>query len=109
MSTGQAQPALAIPSAKPKAKGAPNPRQRKPTTASLATSLEAVVAALPTLTSQIAQLNSRTKAMEEQMAQPGRLSALRQPIGSSAMGGSGAALVKSPAELFKEMPQLQGL
>jgi len=104
VSTGQVQPALAMPSAKPKAKVAPNPRQRKPTTAALATSLEAVVAALPTLTSQIAQLNSRTKAMEEQMAQPGRLSALRQPIGSSAMGGSGAALVKSPAELFKEMP-----
>ena len=104
VSTGQVQPGLAMPSAKPKAKVAPNPRQRKPTTAALATSLEAVVAALPTLTSQIAQLNSRTKAMEEQMAQPGRLSALRQPIGSSAMGGSGAALVKSPAELFKEMP-----
>ena len=104
VSTGQVQPGLAMPSAKPKAKVAPNLRQRKPTTAALATSLEAVVAALPTLTSQIAQLNSRTKAMEEQMAQPGRLSALRQPIGSSAMGGSGAALVKSPAELFKEMP-----
>lgn len=103
-SNGPVMPGLGMPSAKPKAKSIPNPRQKRPTTATLASSLEAVVAALPTLTTQIAQLNSRTRAMEEQMAQPGRLSALRQPIHSSAMVGSGAALVKSPAELFKEMP-----
>ena len=103
-SNGPVTPGSGMPSAKSKAKSTPNPRQKRPTTATLASSLEAVVAALPTLTNQIAQLNSRTRAMEEQMAQPGRLSALRQPIGSSAMVGSGAALVKSPAELFKEMP-----
>ena len=102
-SNGPVMPGLGMPSAKPKAKSIPNPREKRPTTATLASSLEAVVAALPTLTTQIAQLNSRTRAMEEQMAQPGRLSALRQPIHSSAMVGSGAALVKSPAHLFKEI------
>ena len=101
---GPATPALVMPSAKAKAKASPPPRQKKPTTASLATSLEAVVAALPTLTNQIAQLNQRTKVMEEQMAQPSRLSALRRPLGGSAMDGSGAALVPAAANLLKEIP-----
>ena len=101
---GPAQPALVMPSAKAKAKSTPVQRQKKPTTASLASSLEAVVAALPTLTSQIAQLNQRTKLMEEQIAQPSRLSALRKPLGKSAIDGSGAASTHAAADLLKEMP-----
>ena len=101
---GPAQPALVMPSAKAKAKSTPVQRQKKPTTASLASSLEAVVAALPTLTTQIAQLNQRTKLMEEQIAQPSRLSALRKPLGKSAMDGSGAASNHAAADLLKEMP-----
>ena len=101
---GPVPPALVMPSAKAKAKSTPVQRPKKPTTASLASSLEAVVAALPTLTTQIAQLNQRTKVMEEQIAQPSRLSALRRPLGGSAMDGSGAASMPAAASLLKEMP-----
>ena len=43
------------------------PRPKKPTVAQLASSFESVMAALPALTSQMAELNKRTKMMEDQM------------------------------------------
>ena len=80
------------------------PKAKKPSVASLATSFESVMAVLPALTNQIAELNQRTKTMEEKMQEPGRLSALSRPLGDSAMPGS---LAKSPpkaATLLREMP-----
>ena len=64
------------------------PKAKKPSVASLATSFESVMAVLPALTNQIAELNQRTKTMEERMQEPGRLSALSRPLGDSASSHS---------------------
>ena len=75
---GEAQDGLPIagstiaPGKRPKASAAP--KQKKPTVAQLASSFEGLMAALPALTSQIAELNKRTKVMEEQIKAPDRLS-----------------------------------
>lgn len=62
------------------------------------------MAALPALTSQIAELNKRTKVMEEQIKAPDRLSALSQPLGKSATAGSTAKSPSPASALLKEMP-----
>ena len=62
------------------------------------------MAVLPALTNQIAELNQRTKTMEEKMQGPGRLSALSRPLGDSAMTGSFAKSPPKAATLLKEMP-----
>ena len=80
------------------------PKAKKPSVASLATSFESVMAVLPALTNQIAELNQRTKTMEERMQEPGRLSALSRPLGDSAMTGSSAKSPPKAATLLKEMP-----
>ena len=80
------------------------PKAKKPSVASLATSFESVMAVLPALTNQIAELNQRTKTMEERMQEPGRLSALSRPLGDSAMTGSSAKSPPTAATLLKEMP-----
>lgn len=85
-------------------KGIASPKTKRPTVAQLASSLEGLTAALPTLTTQIAELNKRTIAMEDQMRNPSRLSALSQPLGSSATPGFVATSGTSPVELLKEMP-----
>ena len=87
-----------------KPKSAPAPKVKRPTVSQLATSLEGLTAAIPALTDQIAELSRRTIAMEDQMKNPSRLSALSQPLGSSATPGFVATSGISPAELLKEMP-----
>ena len=104
---GPKAPGVAMPSGKAKAKATMAPKPKKPTIASLATSFESVAAALPALTQQITELSQRTKAMEEQMQEPSRLSALSRPLGGSAIGGSGVASAMTASALLKEMPPPQ--
>ena len=80
------------------------PKVKKPSVASLATSFESVMAVIPALSNQIAELNQRTKTMEEKMQEPGRLSALSRPLGDSAMVGSSVKSPPKAASLLKEMP-----
>ena len=88
-------------------KPAPQPKVKRPTVASLAASFESVAAALPMLTSQLQELSSRTKLMEEKMSEPTRTLALKQPLGDSTMPGSSSRLSVSPQDLLKEMPPPQ--
>ena len=88
-------------------KVAPQPKAKRPTVASLAASFESVAAALPMLTSQLQELSSRTKLMEEKMSEPTRTLALKQPLGDSTMPGSSSRLSVSPQDLLKEMPPPQ--
>ena len=85
-------------------KPAAQPKIKRPTVASLAASFESVAAALPMLTSQIQELTSRTKAMEEKMTEPTRTLALTKPLGDSTMRGSSGRPSVSPQDLLKEMP-----
>ena len=80
------------------------PKTKKPTVASLASSFESVMAVIPALTSQLAELNQRTQTMEERMQEPHRLSALSQPLGGSATTGSSAKAAPKASTLLKEMP-----
>ena len=77
-------------------------QKKKATVASLAESLDAVVATLPQITTQLAELSQRTSLIEEKTGKPDRISALRQPLGSSLPGGSSVGL--SPQDLLKKMP-----
>ena len=88
-------------------KPAPQPKAKRPTVASLAASFESVAAALPMLTSQLQELSSRTKLMEEKMSEPTRTLALKQPLGDSTMPGSSSRLSASPQDLLKQMPPPQ--
>ena len=88
-------------------KPAPQPKMKRPTVASLAASFESVAAALPMLTSQLQELSSRTKAMEERMVEPTRTLALTRPLGDSTMAGSSNIPSASPLDLLKEMPPPQ--
>ena len=88
----------------PKAAGLPIGSAKTPTVASLASSFESVMAVIPALTSQLAELNQRTKTMEERMQEPNRLSALSQPLGGSATTGLSAKAAPKASALLKEMP-----
>eukprot|EP00438_Fugacium_kawagutii_P001143 Skav218134 [mRNA] locus=scaffold759:371388:377624:- [translate_table: standard] len=84
------------------------PKTGRVTVAKLAESLEAIHAALPNITTQLQELTLRTAAIEEGGARPAdRQSALRRPIGSSAMIGSAVGSSNLGA-LVGEMPPPRG-
>ena len=77
--------------------------KKRPTVATLAKSIEEISLTLPSLVTQVQELASRTAAMEETTNRASdRTSALRRPIGSLALPGSGGP---SPLRsLVSEMP-----
>ena len=83
--------------------GGQPPSRRKPTVASLAESLEAITTTLPAITASLQELRERTEAIEAQRPLD-RPSALRRPLGASAMPGS-SDLSTPAAQLLKEMPR----
>eukprot|EP00435_Cladocopium_sp_Y103_P066899 s777_g29.t1 len=85
--------------------GAPDAMKRgRVTVASLASSLEKVSGALPSIVQQLENLAERTAAVESQMLRDtSRPSALQQPLSSSITTGFGQSSV-NPAELLKQMP-----
>ena len=87
---------------KPSAKGT-LPKTKKPTVASLATSLEDLTQTIPVLMAEIATLSTRTKAMEESFQTGHRVSALTQPLGGSTSTGS-ARPSAQVLDLLKKMP-----
>eukprot|EP00438_Fugacium_kawagutii_P010368 Skav231998 [mRNA] locus=scaffold719:448670:469014:- [translate_table: standard] len=77
--------------------------KRRPTVASLAEALEAISLSLPGITSQLQDLSARTAAMEAGGPRtPDRPSALRVPLGTSAMAGLSAT--SSVSQLAKAIP-----
>ena len=82
-----------------------NPKARKPTVASLATSLEGLSVSIPALVAEVAALSERTQAMEENIQGGQRLSALRRPLGASDLGGSAKPSSGTAIKtLLQEMP-----
>ena len=77
--------------------------KKRPTVATLARSIEEISLTLPSLVTQVQELASRTAAMEETTNRASdRTSALRRPIGSLTLPGSGGP---SPLRsLVSEMP-----
>ena len=83
--------------------GGQPPSRRKPMVASLAESLEAITTTLPAITASLQELRERAEAIEAQRPLD-RPSALRRPLGASAMPGS-SDLSTPAAQLLKEMPR----
>ena len=82
-----------------------NPKARKPTVASLATSLEGLSVSIPALVAEVAALSERTQAMEENIQGGQRLSALRRPLRASDLGGSAKPSSGTAIKtLLQEMP-----
>ena len=89
----------------------PNPKEaakdqskmKRPTVASLATSLEGLAQSIPALMAEMASLSERTQAVEESLSGGQRSSALRRPLGGSALGGSATASTPIP-DFLKVMP-----
>ena len=84
--------------------GKPAPQKKKPTVANLATSVESLAAALPAISTQLANLAKRQSEVEAQMMQGGRVTALAAPLGGHATGGSSAPLMAKPKSFLMEMP-----
>lgn len=86
---------------------APKSQPRKaprPTVASLAASLDQVTSTLPAMVAQMEKLSARTEAMEQQLrGDVSRPSALKTPLGVSAMNGLSAPSVRASA-VAKEFP-----
>ena len=80
------------------------PKQKKPTVAALATSLEGLSQSIPALVAEIASLSERTQAVEENLLGGQRSSTLRRPLGISTIGGSAKASPSPIPELLKMMP-----
>ena len=83
-----------------------NPKIKKPTVATLASSVDALVTALPAISNQLAELTRRQAEVEQKFQQGTRISALAAPLGgASTVGLSGA----SPKfhQMLSEMPPPQ--
>ena len=84
-------------------KAPPAQKVRKPTVATLASSVESLVSALPAITNQLAELAKRQSEVESRFQQGTRVSALAAPLGGNAMVGSSTALPKFQ-QMLVEMP-----
>ena len=74
-------------------------KQKKPTTASLAASLQEVLEVLPSITEQLQVMSQRQQSMEERMSKQSSISAsLSQPLG-------GTGVVSNTAALAKDLPK----
>ena len=82
-------------------------KEKKPTMAQLATSLESILSTLPVLTQKMEELSVRTQAMESRGSDP-RVSALSKPLGDLGTHGLQQTSASAPATLLKEMPPPQG-
>ena len=82
-------------------------KDKKPTIAQLASSLESIMSTLPVITQKMEELTVRTKAIESRGGDP-RVSALSRPLGDLGTHGLQEASVVAPAALLKEMPPPQG-
>ena len=84
--------------------GVPAAAKRRPTVASLAESMDALLTTLPAITEQLQNLQERTEAMEaKEPKAPDRASALRKPLGGLAMSGLSKPSTE-PAALLRQMP-----
>lgn len=83
-------------------------KMKKPTVATLASSVDALVTALPAISNQLAELTRRQAEVEQKFQQGTRISALAAPLGgTSTVGLSGA----SPKfhQMLSEMPPPRGV
>ena len=84
-------------------KASPVQKVKKPTVATLASSVESLVSALPVISNQLAELARRQSEVESRFQQGTRISTLAAPLGGSATIGSSAALPKFQ-QMLSEMP-----
>lgn len=88
-------------------KGAQPSKVKKPTVATLASSVESLVSALPAITNQLAELTRRQSEVEMKFQQGTRVSALAAPLSGALTSGSVGASPKFQ-QILAEMPPPRG-